>query len=49
MFSCLPANIVAETKFASQEANMFPKKFRNIVVPEIMFPNLPTCFQMFST
>ena len=49
MFSCLPTwgNIVAETKFASQEAKMFPNKFRNIFVGETMFPILPTCFQMF--
>ena len=40
-------NIVAETKFASQEAKMFPNKFRNIFVAETMFPSLPTCFQMF--
>ena len=32
MFPCLPTrgNIVAETKFASREANMFPSEFRNI-------------------
>ena len=49
MFPCLPTsgNIVAEIKFASQEAKMFPKKFRNIFVAETMFPSLPTCFQMF--
>ena len=49
MFPRLPTlgNIVAETKFASQEAKMFPKKFRNIFVAETMFPSLPTCFQMF--
>ena len=34
-------NIVAETKFASQEAKMFPKKFRNNFVAETMFPSLP--------
>ena len=47
MFPCLPisGNIVAETKFASQEAKMFPKKFRNTF--ETMFPSLPVCFQMF--
>ena len=42
-----PGNIVAETKFASQEAKMFPNKFRNILVAETMFPSLPTCFQTF--
>jgi hypothetical protein len=32
MFPCLPTggNIVAETKFASREAKMFPTRFRNI-------------------
>ena len=40
-------NIVAEAKFAFQEAKMFPKKFRNIFVAETMFPSLPTCCQMF--
>ena len=51
MFPCLPTsgNIVAETKFPSQEAKMFPNKFRNISVAETMFPSLPTCFQMFPT
>ena len=49
MFPCLPTsgNIVAKTKFASQEAKMFLKKFRNIFVAETMFPSLPTSFQMF--
>ena len=50
MFPCLPTseNIVAETKFASQEAKMFPKKIdRNIFVAETMFPSFPKCFQMF--
>ena len=49
MFPCLPTsgNIVAETKFAFQEAKMFPNKFRNIFVAETMFPSLPACFQMF--
>ena len=49
MFPCLPTSgkIVAETKFASQEAKMFPKEFRNIFVAETMFPSLPTCFQVF--
>ena len=37
----------AKTKFASQEAKMFPNKFRNIFVKETMFPGLPTCFQTF--
>ena len=43
MFPCLPTpgNIVAETKFASWEAKMFPDKFRNIFVAETMFPSLP--------
>jgi hypothetical protein len=27
---CTRGNIVAETKFASREAKMFPSKFRNI-------------------
>ena len=51
MFPCLPTsrNIVAETKFASQEAKMFPKKFRNIFVAEAMFPSFLACFQMFPT
>ena len=51
MFPCLPTsgNIVAETKFASWEAKMFPNKFRNILVAETTFPSLPTCFQMFPT
>ena len=26
---------------------MLPNKFKNIFVAEIMFPSLPTCFQMF--
>ena len=49
MFPCLPTsgNIVAEAKFAFQEAKIFPNKFRNIFVVETMFPSLPTCFQMF--
>ena len=49
MFPCLPTseNIVAETKFASQEAKVFPKKFRNIFVAKTMFPSFPKCFQMF--
>ena len=49
MFPCLPisGNIVPETKFASQEAKMFPNKIRNIFVAETMFSSLPTCFQMF--
>ena len=51
MFPCLPIsrNIVAEKQFASQDAKMFPIKFRNIFVVETMFPSLPTCFQMFPT
>ena len=49
MFPRLPTsgNIVAETKFVSQEAKMFPKKFRNIFVAETMFPSFGTCFQLF--
>ena len=49
MFPCLPTsvNIVAEIKFASQEAKMFSNKFRNIFVAETMFPSFSTCFQMF--
>ena len=51
MFPCLwtSGNVGAETKFASQEAKMFPNKFRNIFVAETMFPSLPTCFQIFPT
>ena len=51
MFPCLPTlgNIVAESKFASQEAKMFPNKFRNIFTAEAIFPSLSTCFQMFLT
>ena len=40
MFPCLPTrrNIVAETKFASREAKMFPIKFRNIsCFPSVIF------------
>jgi hypothetical protein len=40
-----PGNIVAETKFASREAKMFPNKFRKIFVAERMFLSLHTCFQ----
>ena len=49
MFPCLATsgNIVAETIFAFQEAQMFSNKFRNIFVAETMFSSLPTCFQMF--
>ena len=48
-FPCLPTwgNIVADTKFVWQEANMSSNKLRNIFVTETMFPGLPTCFQMF--
>ena len=51
MFPSLPTlgNIAAETKFASQEAKMFPNKFRNIFAAERIFPDLRTCFQMFPT
>ena len=49
MFPCLPTsgNTVAETKFTSQKAKMFPKKFRKIFVVKTlcflsMFPCLPT-------
>ena len=51
MFLCLPTsgNIVAETKFASQETKMFPNKFRNVFVAETMFTGFPACFQMFPT
>ena len=38
----------SKIKFASQEAKMFPKEFRDIFVAETMFPSFPTCFQMFS-
>ena len=41
--------IVAETKFASLEAKMFPRKFRNNFVAKTVFPSFSTCFQMFST
>ena len=44
-----PRNIVAEKQFASQDAKMFPIKFRNIFVVKTMFSSLPTCFQMFPT
>ena len=49
MFPCLPnsGNTVAETKFASHEAKMFLRKFRNIYVEETMFPSLTTCFEVF--
>ena len=52
LYQCLPVcpprgNIVADTKFASWEAKMYPNKFRNIFVEETLFPILPTCFQMF--
>ena len=49
MFPCLPTsgNIVAETKFASQEAKMFPNKFGNIFVAETMCSSMPTCYPMF--
>ena len=49
MFPCLPTsgNIVTETKFSSQEAKIFPKKFRNIFVAETMIPSLPICFEVF--
>ena len=42
MFPCLPTpgNIFAETKFALQEAKTFPNKFKNILVPQAMFPNV---------
>ena len=51
VFLSLPTsgNIVVETKFAFQETKRFPKKLRNIFVAEtIMFPGLPTCFQIIS-
>ena len=49
MFLCLPTseNIVAKTKFAFQEAKLFPNKFRNIFVAETTFPSLRICFQVF--
>ena len=41
------ANIIAETKFCFVlEAKMFPIKFRNIFVAEILCPSLHTCFQL---
>ena len=40
-------NIVAETKFASHEAKMFPNKFRDIFIAEAMFPSLLARFQVF--
>ena len=43
----LSENIVAETKFASKEAKMFPNKFRNIFVAETMFPSCPHVFKCF--
>ena len=40
MFFCLSStiNIFAETKFASQEAKMFPSKFKNILLTEVLVP-----------
>jgi hypothetical protein len=49
VFLCLPTrgNIVAETQFASREAEMFPIKFRNIscfpsaiFAAETLFPSV---------
>ena len=36
---CMPTrgNIVSETKFVSREAKMFPYKFGNVLLAEIMF------------
>ena len=34
-------NVVVGTKFGSQEAKVFPDKFRVIFVMETMFPSLP--------
>jgi hypothetical protein len=50
MFPCLPTrgNIIAETKFASREAKMFPKTLGKLgnIVAETLFPtNVPPCFQ----
>jgi hypothetical protein len=43
MFPCLPTrgNIVAETKFASREAKMFPTNFRNIWCFPMFLINVP--------
>ena len=38
-------NIYAEIKFASQEAKMFPKKFRNTFAARQCFLILPTCYR----
>ena len=40
-------NIVAKTKPSTQDAKIFPNKFRNLFVAETMFSSLLTCFQMF--
>ena len=44
MFPCLrlQETFVAETKFASREAKMFLNLFRNIFLPQHMFPRLRT-------
>ena len=49
MFPCLPTsgNIVAGTKFASQEAKTLAKKVRYIFDVESMFPSLPICLKCF--
>ena len=39
-------NIVAETKFAFQEAKVFPNKLKDILVAKIMFPSLSTSENM---
>jgi hypothetical protein len=46
MFPCLPThgNIVAETKFASREANIFPTKFRNIPKCDFCCGNIVSLF-----
>lgn len=45
MFPCLfthhVGNIVVETTIASHEAEMFPKKFENILVTVALFPYFP--------
>ena len=51
MFPCLPTwgKIVAETKFASQEAKIISKKFRIVFVAETMFPGFPHMFSNVSS
>ena len=41
-------NIVAETKFASQEAKMFPNKFRSVLVVRAVSICLPVMYDICS-